>query len=168
MSDAPAPAEDPIIPSVRYVLALFGSALQTVKFPDVDGDALGLQALQVEEHAATVKQLEEALHEARKRLEESQETLLQKAWRAVAYARVYADGDPQLSARLEAITFPVRTKSARSAPSTTTAEQPKKRGRPRSVAPDASLFTVPQAVDAAVDVDVDADAHLDVDDAQAA
>ncbi|MDP2345184.1 MAG: hypothetical protein Q8O67_29840 [Deltaproteobacteria bacterium] len=144
MSDA---FENPISPALREVLAFFRESLHTVKFPDVDADALTLQAMLVEEQFAAMKDLESALRDSRQKLEEAQEALLQKAWRAVAYARVYADGDEQLTARLEAIPFPVRTKKTAA---TTTAEPPKKRGR-KAAGADASLFTVPDAVD--VDVE---------------
>jgi hypothetical protein len=144
MSDA---FDNPISPALREVLAFFRESLHAVKFPDVDADALTLQAMVVEEQFAAMKDLESSLRDARQKLEEAQETLLQKSWRAVAYARVYVDGDAELSARLEAMSFPARPKKA--AASTTTTETPKKRGR-KGAAADASLFTVSD-----VDVDVE-------------
>lgn len=133
---------DPISVSLRDVLAVFDDALADVKFPDVDNDALQAQAKEVEERHAEVRRLEAALEEAKKRLDDAQDGLLNKAQRAVAYARVYADGDVLLSSRLESIALP-RAK-AKSSPPAQASSAPKKRGRPAKNAAeaDASLFAV--------------------------
>ena len=98
---------DCISPALREVLAVFDDeALADVKFPDVDNDALQAQAAVVEERHAEVRRLEAALEDAKRKLDETHDSLLGKAQRAVAYARVYADGDPGLTARLDAIALP--------------------------------------------------------------
>lgn len=139
--------DDPISPALRELLAVFDDTLHDVKFPDVDNDALVASAAQVEQRFADMKRLEAALEDARKKLDESQETLLGKAQRAVAYARVYADGDVLLTSRLESISLP-RQRPAKSTTTTATAAgeaAPKKRGRPpKNAAADSTLFTVPR------------------------
>lgn len=133
---------DPISPPLRDVLAVFGESLPTVRFPDVDNDALQAQAAVVVEADAAVAKLEQALDAARRALDESQETLLHKAQRATAYARVYAEGnDTALLARLDGIQLSRARPAVSMAPSTTTTETPKRRGRPPKNA-DASLFAV--------------------------
>jgi len=138
---------DCISPALREVLAVFDDdALADVKFPDVDNDALQAQAAVVEERHAEVKRLEAALEDAKKKLEETHDSLLGKAQRAVAYARVYADGDPGLTARLDAIALPRGRPRGLVAKAASMTEAPKKRGRAKS--PDASLFAVPETNDA--------------------
>lgn len=137
MSDKPeafSSVDDPITSALRELLAIFADALGDVKFPDVDARALGAQAKQVEEKFAEVRRAEAALVEARRRLGEAQDQLLQRAQRAAAYARVFADGDAALTARLEAVTLP-RSRPGKPAVATAAAssEPPKKRGRPRRV-----------------------------------
>lgn len=140
------PTLDPISPALRDVLALFDDdALADVKFPDVDNDALQAQAKEVEQRDSEVRRLEAALDEAKKRLDEANDGLLGKAQRAVAYARVYADGDVLLTSRLESIALPRAKPKASSQPPTQATSTPKKRGRPAKNAAetDTSLFTVP-------------------------
>jgi hypothetical protein len=98
--------DEPVSVPLREVLALFDEALQDVRFPDVDGGALHAGAQAVATAHAELRQLEAAVESARRRLDEAQEVLLHKAQRAVAYARVFADGDEGLTARLDAITLP--------------------------------------------------------------
>jgi hypothetical protein len=98
--------DDPVSAPVREVLAVFDDALEDVRFPDVDAAALHAAADGVTAAHAELRRLEAVVDEARRRLEESQEALLHRAQRAVAYARVYADGDAALAARLDAIALP--------------------------------------------------------------
>jgi hypothetical protein len=63
-----------------------------------------------------------ALDVARGALHERQEALLQQAQRALAYARVYAEADVALTARLDAITLPRGSRRARSETGTSGAE----------------------------------------------
>lgn len=133
------PTHDSAIPTpVQTLLDLFANELSAVKFPGLDASVLSDAATQVASRAAEVSRLESELAAARLALGESQEALSHKAQRALSYARVYAEEDPELSARLDAV-GPLKTvrkgnrtevpgAEAEAAP----AEGRKRRGRPRS------------------------------------
>lgn len=124
-------ADEAVNPAIRELLVIFAEALAGVSFPDVDGKALAVQAAQVEERAVELRRLEATLDEARRRLAEAQDALAQRALRAVAYARVFADGDAALSARLEALVLPrPRSTRAVTAAAVTPDGGPRRRGRP--------------------------------------
>lgn len=129
-----------ISPPVETVLDLFATELADVRFGDVDAMTLSKTRAAVDASAAQVAAAEAACAEARSRLQEQQELLLQQAHRALAYARVYAGSDPALSARLEAISLPrprrVRGEGMSNAiPVADTEPQSgrKPRGRPRKI-----------------------------------
>jgi hypothetical protein len=131
------PTPEPIPSSIVQLLDLFErGALQGVRFPDVDGPALAALAESVRESAAAVAEAEEALALARTALAERQQALIGKGQRALAYARIYAEGSAELRAELERIGLPA-PRSANDAP----AAPPRKRGRPPKPRPDTSLFT---------------------------
>ena len=134
---------DPISAPLREVLAVFSESLSSVRFPDVDASALAEAAVLVEQHAAEQRRLEAALEEQRKTLEESQEQLLQKAQRALAYARVFAEGDVLLSSRLEGIALP-RIRAARASTPGPIAEAPKKQKKQKAT--DTTLFGGPDVL----------------------
>ncbi|MGM0574368.1 MAG: hypothetical protein ACQEXJ_01360 [Myxococcota bacterium] len=92
---------DPVPPSVQQVLDLFEDALSEVTFPDIDRERLGTLAESVREQAAEVQRLREALDAARREQEERQQALLDAARKGISYARVFADGDADLTARLD-------------------------------------------------------------------
>jgi len=102
---------DPQVPSsIQAVLALFESELAELKFPDLDLSILQQAAQGVIKHAETLAHAESALQTARELYHESQELLLQKCQRAVAYARVYADDNVELLQKLESINLPRNTR----------------------------------------------------------
>jgi hypothetical protein len=125
---------------LREVLAIFDDALDDVRFPDVDGAALHAASDVVVAAHAELRRLEAAVDEARRRLDEAQDALLNKAQRAVAYARVYADGDAVLTSRLETIALPRSRGPRLAAP-----EPPRKRRRSASATE--SLFAPPTGDD---------------------
>lgn len=148
-STLPSPAsagqtDDPVSAPMRDLLALFGDALSDVRFPDVDEDALHAATDVVVSAHAELRRLEAAVEDARRRLDDAQEALLHKAQRAVAYARVYADGDAALTARLDGIALP-RGRGVRP----TTPEPPRRRRRGNSATE--SLFAAPAGDDVAED-----------------
>ena len=91
--------------------------------------------------------LDAAAAALRQRLSDARDDLLQRAQRALAYARVYADGEgpADLAAQLDALVLP-RTRSQRPAPAVATAATttepaaPRKRGRPRKEPQPTTLF----------------------------
>ncbi|MCA9669120.1 MAG: hypothetical protein KC503_26170 [Myxococcales bacterium] len=95
----------PIPESVVAVVHLYHEHLGEVVFPDVDSAALDaavdavLRAEQAEQAAR------EALARARAELAERDEALYRMAQRALAYARVFADGQPELAARVDTISL---------------------------------------------------------------
>src|SRR4051794_11376878 len=94
------PKHNPIPAGARDVLALYSEALADVRFPDLDGAQLqslaeGLCAAQVE-----VERLEHELEVARSLVRDQAARLSARADRALAYARVFAEGDAALCARL--------------------------------------------------------------------
>lgn len=98
--------ELPVPAPIQTVLELFENELAPLKFPDIDQSVLSEAAHAVYQHAEEVARAESTLAAAREALHESQEALLQKCQRAVAYARVYADEDAALCDKLEAIGLP--------------------------------------------------------------
>jgi hypothetical protein len=122
------------IPSqIQTLLDLFSTSLADVRFADVDGQALARYAADVETAAEAVAAAQLALDATREALQGRQDTLLQQTQRALAYARVYAEGDAALSGRLETVTLPRVTRRSRveDALVLSAAPQPSPRPRPR-------------------------------------
>ncbi len=93
------------------LLELFSTTLADVRFGDIDAEALGRLDAAAKSAATEVAQRLVAYEDAKAKLEEQHDELLSHAHRALAYARVYAEGDPTLTARLEAIALPRRARS---------------------------------------------------------
>ncbi|MEM9492599.1 MAG: hypothetical protein AAGC55_25850 [Myxococcota bacterium] len=74
-----------------------------MKFPDVDRDKLRELADAVAACAAEVERIDRELRAARESLDRAHSDLHRMAARGLAYARVYADGDSELSGRLEGL-----------------------------------------------------------------
>jgi hypothetical protein len=102
-----------IPPPVQAVLDLFATDLADVRFGDLDAPALARIAGEVQAASEVVVAAQLALDVARGALHERQEMLIQQAQRALAYARVYAESDVALTARLDAITLPRASRRAR-------------------------------------------------------
>jgi malate/lactate dehydrogenase len=97
---------DPIPSAVQEVLDLFASELAALRFGDLEPGILNGAADEVRSVAAEVARVSTEFDAVRARLAEKQEALLQKTQRALAYARVYAEDQPALAARIEAISVP--------------------------------------------------------------
>ena len=95
-----------VSPAVRSVLDLYAAELAPVKFPDLDADILRAAAALATQRAEEMAQAESALEKARTGVVEAQDALLLKAHRALAYAKVFAEEDPALTAKIEAIALP--------------------------------------------------------------
>jgi hypothetical protein len=103
----------PVAPSIQDLLDLFATALDDVRFGDVDAKTLARVAADVHAAAAVVATAQTALDQARELLHERQEGLLAQAHRAFAYARVYAEGDAALASLLDAIALPKSSRRAK-------------------------------------------------------
>jgi hypothetical protein len=122
---------------VQTILTLFTTSLADVRFADVDGPTLARLAAGVEAAAEAVATAQSALDAARDALQERQDALLQQAQRALAYARVYAEGDAVLSEQLDTVNLPRPSRRARGEDtlvlSADVQPAPRPRGRPRKV-----------------------------------
>ncbi len=117
VSNAPdnaACASDSIDSPSLAVLELFGGPLRDVRFPNIDAESLDAAADDVVAKAAEVQKLREALLEAQDELREAQAALRAQACQGHAYAKIYASGDEELCASLEAISFePAKSRAAK-------------------------------------------------------
>lgn len=102
-------AESPLPDAVRAVLALFEGPLAEIRFPQVDRETLAEQAAAVEHKRAELQRALETVQAARAALDREQQTLLDQARRAHAYASVFAIGDPELTKQLVDISFDGRS-----------------------------------------------------------
>lgn len=119
-------------PDMNQLLALFASDLAEVRFGDLDHDALVAAASAVDAAAATLAEAERTAVAARAALDRAQGVLTQKGQRALAHARIHAEGDAALTERLQAIVLdraPERT-SDREAAAGFVATAMRRRGRP--------------------------------------
>ncbi len=122
----------PIPTPIQTLLDLFATDFADVRFADVDSKTLERVANDVKSAADVVASAEVALEAARSALQERQETLLQHSQRALAYARVYAENDDVMSARLETIVLPRAARRPRAgAEALVLSEAPPTRGRGR-------------------------------------
>lgn len=146
---APSQALPPAIsPPVQAVLELFETEFAELKFPDIDLDVLKEAAHGVQERSEAVAQAEAALQKARDLLSESQESLLHKCQRALAYARVYAEDNTELVRRLEAMNLPRSSRGGRGAlplQSSPSEARPLARRVRRTNPPSGPLFLEPPA-----------------------
>ncbi len=105
---------------VRALVQLYGGPLADVRFPDADHGLLTTQIREVERLGGELQQALATVQRARAELESAQSDLHELARRALAYARVFAEGDDELSEQLAAISFDDRSAAPK-----------RKRGRPR-------------------------------------
>jgi hypothetical protein len=101
---------------VQSVLELFQGPLASVRFADIDAAGLVKLAAEVEAAATEVHEHEGKLTELKQALAQRQEALLVLAQQALAYARVYAEGDDALLEAVNRITLPRAAKPRRATP----------------------------------------------------
>jgi hypothetical protein len=138
---------DPIAPDVARLVQLF-SAQPELKFADLDGRILHEAAAKVKERHQALLEAEAALAAAHAALDEESEALLRHAHRAHAYLRVYAESDPALLERVDAISLPRGRRAPRLDASPATDGQPTPPRKPRSrrvASTDAGLFPPAEA-----------------------
>ena len=154
MSQTPLPS--PIDPAIAELLALFEGPLEGISFPDVDRATLIDLAEVVRRSAADVEAARVMLENAEAALDARQQVLLSRGQRALAYARIYASDQPELSAALDRIGLPRFTKRGVSAALEPRVDEPgrgpdlapRRRGRPPKVRDGAPLFGEATAEDA--------------------
>ncbi|MEO6575778.1 MAG: hypothetical protein ABIP89_18140 [Polyangiaceae bacterium] len=99
--------ELPLLPApLQSLLDLFATEFAEVHFADIDATTLARLAREVETANVAMLAAQTVLDGARTTLQERRDTLVQHAHRALAYAKVYAENDDALSARLESIALP--------------------------------------------------------------
>lgn len=91
------PVRDPVPPAARAVIDLFRRSLPDVTFPDVDRAALDAAERELLDAQRALEDAEAALDRARTLVTERSATLTSRAQRALAYARVYSEGDDDLA-----------------------------------------------------------------------
>jgi hypothetical protein len=154
------PKVDPVSPFAQQVLAVYADALPKVRFPDLDLAALQATAEELRSAQVEVERIfermETELEAARSIVRAQAELLNTRAERALAYARVFADGDAVLTERLAEMARVTRIGGRAKAPAPLPeGAPPRKRGRPRKSDHDASLFAAEDAVRASEDVVTD-------------
>lgn len=85
------------------VIELFEAHGDALRFPDLDAVVLKGFAKETADAAAVLRETEAALSHARQAHRDATERVLAQARRAVAYARIYAEGDPELSEALDQV-----------------------------------------------------------------
>lgn len=78
------------------VIELFQAQQDALRFPDVDADSLARSADSARVAAQAVADAEKALLSAQNKHREATDRLMRDAKRGLAYARIYAEDDPEL------------------------------------------------------------------------
>ncbi len=111
--------EDPIPASIKETIVLFKEELSSVTFPDVSESILEDLAEKVKKNAQDLEEAYTRVAAIRDTLESSQNELLQKCMRGLAYAKVYAEDSEDLLEKISKINLGKSTK----APKKTAAEK---------------------------------------------
>jgi hypothetical protein len=94
---------DPISEPVRHLVTLFADNLRELQFPGVDANTLTELVEKARAAAADVDETRAKLEAAQETLGAAVASLHTKAEQGLAYAKVYAAGDPSLTSRLASI-----------------------------------------------------------------
>jgi hypothetical protein len=126
------PNDHAIPDGMKQLLDLFTSDLSKVRFGDLDGPALEAAAGAVRAAAGELAEAEALADAARASLEAAREVLVQKGLRALAHARIFAEGSPELAAKVEAVVLVAgaRPPEARLLTPDLAEAPPRRRGRP--------------------------------------
>lgn len=135
---APAPQRDPIPSFVHEVIGLFEEALGGVRFPDLDCAQLERMASATRAAQLELERVENELLLAQALVKEQTAVLLAGAERGLAYARVFAQGDAALGARIDQLGGQPSSAPRRTQPA-------KKRGRKPAAGGDALFSDEPAA-----------------------
>jgi hypothetical protein len=88
--------DDPISTPIKEMLTIFQRDLSSVTFPDVSQSILENLIEDVRKNAVELETANAQVIAAREALEASQNDLLQKCLRGIAYAKVYAEDKEEL------------------------------------------------------------------------
>jgi multidrug efflux pump subunit AcrA (membrane-fusion protein) len=121
---------------VLRLVQLFG-AQPDLRFPDLDAARLHAEVASLKERQRAVEVAESALAGASAEADDQNEALLKAAHKALAYLKVYAEGDERLMSQVAALTLPKPRRSLAPLPGGQPAEAspPRRRGRPPKVRP---------------------------------
>jgi hypothetical protein len=112
----------PLTQPLQAVVSLFEGPLSGVRFADVDAAGLSKLAAEVARTATELEQQEAKLSQLRQELSQRQDALHTLAQQALAYARIYAEGDDELVAQLNDIALPRASKPRKVGPAKASAE----------------------------------------------
>lgn len=117
---------------LEELLEIFAAELPEVRFADLDRAALEEDVARVRALAEGVARAEAAAAAARADLNAARDRLTSKGQRAIAYARIYAEGAglTELVARLEALALGARARRVDAVPSAPSDAGQRRRGRP--------------------------------------
>jgi len=133
-------------PPLQAVVALFRGPLHNVRFADIDAAGLTNLAAEAEAAAAELEAHEAKLVELRQALTQKQEALLGLSQQALAYARIYAEGDEALTAELNDIALPRATKPRKAPAKPATSRDAAEPAAPDTTEP-AAAAAVPASAD---------------------
>lgn len=130
--------------AIQTLVTLFEAELPDVAFPDVDANTLRQLADEVELGATAVEEAERIANTARRTHADARAALLLAAQRGAGYARVYADDNEALLAKLSQLSLDDKPKQRKA----TTRRRPRKAPpKPEALRRDASVAELPLAAD---------------------
>lgn len=107
------PANDPVPPAIRDILALFAGELCDQRFGDLDHAQLDALATETRARAQEVEQARATLDAALDTLAQAREALSTRARQGLAYASVFAASDPELGAKIASLEAASKTAPAK-------------------------------------------------------
>jgi hypothetical protein len=122
--------EDVLSPAMTALLQLFSTDLSGQRFGEIDRPALEAAAAVVRTAAQELAEVELMADAARTSLESARDALLQKGMRALAYAKIYAEGSPALAEKLQSIALARGMRRPEPITATSPEAAPRPRGRP--------------------------------------
>lgn len=105
--------ENPIAAPVQEFYELFKQNFSNVTFPDINLEILDKLISDVHEKIHALEEARALLDTAQQNFENSQNELLQKSMRALAYAKIYAEDQEELLKQLSSINLAKNSRSSR-------------------------------------------------------
>lgn len=154
-----APDRDPVPSLARDVIDLYRGPLADVRFPDLDRDELDASEAELLEAQRELEAAERALETAREQVAAQVACLVVRAQRGLAYARVFAEGNPELREHLDAIAVPAKRGEPMPDRSAASAPRRSRRGRKGPGDEGGSLFEAPDDTKQTTPASIDDDVH---------